>query len=167
MKSNLFQKFVSSLVQTGAFVLALACFMTQVHAGPVLPAVGPTPPGHYDKVSCGYLEVYSRTQEIQWGEGSYYYPHTSYWLYDSTGRKLRTVDNNSGSIDESPEKVELPPGTYTVKAWSDNDGLVTVPVIIKLARTTSVHLEESRKSEAMNSHDAVKTPSGQFVGWKA
>ena len=79
------------------------------------------------------------------------------------------MENHDTSIDEDPQKVELPPGTYTVKAWSDNDGLVTVPVIIKVARTTNVHLEEGRASdkEAINSSKAVKTPTGQIVGWKA
>jgi hypothetical protein len=166
MKTNLLSKF---LFTVGVFALTLISFPAAAHAGPVLPAVGPTPPGQYDKVTCGYLEVYSRTQEKEWGQGSYYYPHTPYWLYNSSGKKIRTVGNNSDGIDESPEKVELPPGIYTVKAWSDNDGLVTVPVVIKLARTTSVHLEDSRGSNeaASNSDKAVKSPSGQFVGWKA
>jgi len=166
MKTNLLSKLLSL---GGALVLALTSLTTTAQAGPVLPAVGPTPAGQYDKVTCGYLEVYSRTQEKEWGEGSYYYPHTAYWLYNSSGKKLRTVGNNSDGIDESPEKVELAPGVYTVKAWSDNDGLVTVPVVIKLARTTSVHLEDSRDSNkaASNSDKAVKSPSGQFVGWKA
>jgi len=168
MKTNLFHKFLSSLIMVGALVLALTCFSTQAQAGPVLPAVGPTPPGQYDKVSCGYLKVFSRTEQTQWGEGSYYYPHTSYWIYNSEGKKIRTVENHGSSIDEAPEKVELTPGTYTVKAWSDNDGLVTVPVIIKLARTTSLHLENGRESdkEAINPAKAVTTPSGQIVGWK-
>ena len=168
MKTNLLRKFLRSVIPTGALVLALIGFSSQAQGGPVLPAVGPTPPGHYDKVSCGYLEVFSRTQQMQWGEGSYYYPHTAYWLYNSDGKRIRTVGNNSDSIDESPEKVELPPGTYTVKAWSDNDGLVTVPVVIKLARTTSVHLDGGRQSASASADShAVKTPSGQVVGWKA
>jgi hypothetical protein len=165
MKTNLLSPFISSLA--GALVLTLVGFSTPVQAGPVLPAVGPTPPGHYDKVSCGYLEVYSRTQEKQWGEGSYYYPHTAYWIYSPGGKKV-TVSNNCDTTNETPERVELAPGTYTVKAWSDNDGLVTVPVIIKLARITSVHLEEGRSNkEAIDSPSAVKAPSGQIVGWKA
>jgi hypothetical protein len=44
---------------------------------------------------------------------------------------------------------------------------VTVPVIIKLARTTTVNLEEGRKQAAMDESRAIKSPSGQIVGWKA
>jgi hypothetical protein len=162
MKTNLLRQFLAILT---AAVLAP---VLPIHAGPVLPEVGPTPPGDYDKVSCGYLKVYSRTQQTQWGEGSYYYVHTPYWIYNSSGKRIRTVDNNfTGSIDETPEKVELAPGHYVVRAWSDNDGLVTVPVVIKLARTTSVNLEEGRDQSALDEGRAVKAPSGQFVGWKS
>ncbi|MCE0524205.1 MAG: hypothetical protein LV480_14965 [Methylacidiphilales bacterium] len=169
MKTNLLHKFPPPLALGGALVLALTCFSTQAQAGPVLPAVGPRPPGEYDKVSCGYLEVFSRTQETQWGEGSYYYPHTAYWIYNSDGKRIKTVENHDTDIDESPQKVDLAPGAYVVKAWSDNDGLVTVPVIIKVAQTTTVHLENGRTSDndIFNPAKAVKTPSGQIVGWKA
>jgi hypothetical protein len=156
-------------VQAGITLMILTGFSSQVHAGVVLPAVGPTPPGVYDKVSCGYLEVFSATQETQWGEGSYYYPHTGYRIYDASGKLLRWIDNHNTSTDENPEKVELAPGTYRVWALSDRDGYVNVPVIIKLARTTKVHLENGRVSENENIDPAraVTTPSGQIVGWKA
>jgi hypothetical protein len=147
----------------------LASFSTAAHAGPVLPAVGPRPAGEYQEVSCGYLKVFSRTEQTEWGENTYYYPHTAYTILDASGHKVREVDNRDSEIDERPSRVELRPGTYFVKAWSDNDGLVTVPVIIKLARTTSVHLEEGRASDqdVFDASRAVKTPSGQVVGWKA
>jgi hypothetical protein len=166
MKTTLLRKFLASLTVVGALVSALTCFSTSAQAGPVLPAVGPTPPGVYDKVTCGYLKVFSRTEQTQWGEGSYYYVHTAYWIYDSNGKR-RTIDNHDSVIDETPQKVELAPGRYVVKAWSDNDGLVTVPVIVKLARTTTVNLEEDHKQAAMDESRAVKSPSGQIVGWKA
>lgn len=161
MKSHL----VPCLV--GALIVAALTTTLPLHAGPVLPEVGPTPPGAYPKISCGYLKVFSRTEQSQWGEGSYYYIHTAYWIYDASGKRIRTVSNHDSSIDEDPQKVELSPGRYVVKAWSDNDGLVTVPVVIKLARTTTVNLEEGRDQSALDESRAVKTPSGQFVGWKA
>lgn len=169
MKSNLLPQFFSVSVQVGATVLAIICFSTHVQAGPTLAAVGPAPLGQYDKVSCGYLKVFSRTQEAQWGEGSYYYPHTAYSIYNLEGKQIKTVENHSDNTDEAPEKVELTPGTYMVKAWSDNDGLVTVPVVIKLARITTVHLENGRESDKENisSDKGVTAPSKQVVGWKA
>ncbi len=161
MKSNLLRSLLS---------ITIAAVLTPAlpsHAGPVLPEVGPRPPGDYPAVTCGYLKVFSRTEQSQWGEGSYYYIHTAYWIYDSTGKRIRTVSNHDSSIDEDPQKVELPPGHYVVKAWSDNDGLVTVPVVVKLARTTSVNLEEGHDESALDQSRAIKTPTGQFVGWKA
>lgn len=158
------------LGEIGILLLILILSMCRSRADDVvLPAVGPRPPGIHDKVTTGYLKVFSRTQQTQWGEGNFYYPHTSYVIYDATGRKIKTVENHGSEIDEAPEKIELPPGTYTVKAWSDNDGLVRVSVIIEVARLTSVHLEDGRESdkEAIDPARAIKTPSGQIVGWKA
>jgi hypothetical protein len=169
MKTNLLRSLQSVFIQVGALVMALTWFSSQAQAGTTLPPVGPTPPGVYDKVSCGYLEVFSATQESQWGEGSTYYPHTGYRIYNSSGKMVKWVENHNTSIDEAPQKVELTPGTYTVWALSDKDGYVNVPVVIKLAQVTKVHLENGRDSdkEAINPARAVTTPSGQVVGWKA
>jgi hypothetical protein len=129
----------------GLFLL-LSCFLPQgqATAGVIRPAVAPTLPGQDDKVSSGYLEVFSSTQESQWGEGSYYHLHTGYHIYDSTGRAVKWVQNHDGRADEDPEKVELAPGAYTIWAQSDKDGYVKVPVVIKPAQTTAVHLENGR-----------------------
>lgn len=139
MKSNIFRSLLQKLFVAVGVGLTTALFAVPAIAGPVLPTVGPDT--HSDQVSCGYLKVYSRTEQTQWGENSYYYPHTAYWIYNSAGKRIKTVANHDTSIDESPSKVSLTPGKYLVKAWSENSGLVTVPVIIKLAQTTTVHLE--------------------------
>ena len=95
-----------------------------------------------ENFSVGYLTVFSSTEETQWGDGAPYYVHTGYHIYDSTGTAVKWVANHDSSIDEAPEKVELAPGNYTVWAQSDKDGYVKVPVVIKVARTTAVHLEK-------------------------
>src|ERR1700683_1211609 len=100
MKTNLLRILQFTAVQAGVILLTLTGFSTQAHAGNVLPAVGPQPPGVYDKVSCGYLEVFSTTQESQWGEGSYYYPHTGYRIYDASGKLLKWVENHNLNTDE-------------------------------------------------------------------
>jgi len=148
MKTTLFRKFVTSTVLAAALTSAfVGLTTTTAQAGPVLAPVGPRAPGDYPKVSCGYLEVFSRTEETQWGEGSYYHPHSAYWIYSTDGKRLKTVDNHDSEIDEKPQRVELTPGKYTVRAWSDDDGLVTVPVTIALARTTRVRLESGPDSD--------------------
>jgi hypothetical protein len=137
---------LTSLAKTAGRLLLLGCFLLQgqATAGVPLPAVESTHPGQYDKVSFGYLKVFSATQESQWGEGSFYYLHTGYRIYDASGKTLKWIENHASSIDEDPEKVELAPGSYTVWAQSDKDGYVKVPVVIKLAQTTAVHLENDR-----------------------
>lgn len=172
MKTSLLHNFLSTSTWIGALALALICFSTQAHAGPVLPAVGPRPPGEYQKASCGYLEVYSATEASSpagMSDGDEYYPHSAYWIYNAAGKKIKTVQNHGTFPEEGPTEVKLAAGTYIVRAWSDNDGLVTVPVIIKVAETTTVHLENGRTTDnnIFDPAKAVKTPSGQVVGWKA
>jgi hypothetical protein len=159
----------SSPALIGIVLPMLGCISTLALGQVQLPAVGPRPSGFYEGVSCGYLKVFSATEEHQWGEGSYYYPHTSYRITDANGKTIKRVENHQTDIDESPETVELAPGTYTVIAQSENDGLVRVPVVIKRARTTALHLEKGRESdhEAVSTSQAVRTPSGQIVGWMA
>jgi hypothetical protein len=134
----------NALTKTAGLFLLLGCLSLQGRAT----AAGPTDFAQNDKVSVGYLKVFSSTQESQWGEGSYYYLHTGYRIYDSTGQAVKWVDNHNTSIDETPQKVELAPGAYTVWAQSEKDGYVKVPVVIKPARTTAVHLESDRARNA-------------------
>jgi hypothetical protein len=161
----------NALTKTAGQLLLLSCFFLQgpATADVLSHAVGPRPHGNYENDFSGSLIVYSRTEQTQWGDGTYFYPHTAYWIYNTDGKKIKTVENHGSSIDEAPERVELTPGTYTVKAWSDHDGLVTVPVVIKRTQITKVHLENGRDSdkEAIDSARAVTTRSGQLVGWKA
>jgi hypothetical protein len=51
------------------------------------------------------------------------------------------VRNHVGAWDESPFRVSLPPGRYTIRAESEIDGDVSVPDIIKGAKTTVVNLQ--------------------------
>jgi hypothetical protein len=151
MKTNMLRSLLLNFTVAAA-LLVPAVLTTPAYAGPVLPTVGPD--SNDDKVTCGYLKVYSRTEQTQWGENTYYNVHTAYWIYNTSGKRIKTVANHDSSIDETPEKVSLSPGHYVVRAWSDDDGLVTVPVIVKLAETTSVHLE-SGSAETSGAHVTV------------
>jgi hypothetical protein len=61
----------NALVKTVGLLLLLACFFLQgqAKAGVTLPTVGPTDPGQNDKVSVGYLTVFSSTEQTPWGDG--------------------------------------------------------------------------------------------------
>ena len=135
----------NALVKTAGLLLLMGGFVLQGQATADVsrPAVEPKPPGQYDPGSVGYLKVFSVTQESPWGEGSYYHLHTGYRIYDSSGKAVKWVENHDSSIDEDPQKVELAPGAYTIWAQSEKDGFVKVPVVIKLARMTTVNLNAS------------------------
>ena len=144
MKTNLLQKSLASLTRIGALLIALVCITSLAQAGPVLAPVGPNTPDPDDQpITCGYLKVFSSTERSDSidNEDVQFYPHSAYWIYDKTGSRIKTVQNHGTAPEEGPATVELKPGTYTVRAYSDGQGLVTVPVIIKRAQTTSVHLD--------------------------
>jgi hypothetical protein len=155
----------NALVKAVGLLLLLGCFLLQGQAiaGVTNPAMEPA---RLDsQASFGYLRVFSSTQESQWGEGSYYYLHTGYRIYDSTGKVVKWVENYDSSTDETPEKVELAPGRYTIWAQSDKDGYVKVPIVITPYQTALIHLESDQ--EEINPAQAITTSSGKVVGWKA
>lgn len=133
----------------------------------VLDTVGPShvrwsPPG-----SRGYLKMYSATEMDQIGDNTYYYPHTSYRIFDPAGKLVKFVPNHIGNMDETPAWVVLPTGKYLVKAQSDVYGWVTVPVIIAAGVTTTVHLQSIWSGPpTLPDHALVCLPDGRPVGWK-
>ena len=134
----------NKLARPLALVALLACFFAQgqSRADVLHPTAVSTDAGQSERVSIGYLTVYSSTEETQWGEGPYYYVHTGYRIYDSAGKAVKWIANHDAtSTDEAPAKVELAPGRYTIWAQSDKGGYVRVPVIVRRAQTAAVNLE--------------------------
>ena len=62
----------------------------------------------------GTLVVYTPTYRFYDG-GIQYYPHRPYEIFDRYGALVRTVRNHRGENDETPERVELAPGTYLIR----------------------------------------------------
>ncbi len=114
----------------------------------VLAPVGPDTPHATEGKTAGYLVVYSDTESPIMTSEVMYYPHSGYKIYDSRGSYVRFVANHVSSTDETPSRVSLPAGTYTIRARSEINGEVSVPVVIKSLRTTVVNLEK-------RSHDAI------------
>ena len=139
-KANQILKLATSSTKAAALLLALNYFPTVAEAGTMPPTDGV--PSQADKAqkAHGYLKVYSSTQDESVHE-NFFYPHTSYWIYDNSGTRIRTVENHGLYPEEGPDMVELVPGKYTVQAWSDDKGLVKLHVVIKRELTTSLHLE--------------------------
>jgi hypothetical protein len=161
-QTGFFHKWAALLLLTS--LAGCATTSTPVTLG----AVGPGRIPCYIGASPGYLKVYTATEEHNDGDVMYY-PHTEYTICDPNGTRVRTVSNHIGIHDEEPVTVTLPSGHYVIIADSETDGRIRVPVTIGEGRTTVVELEgkRARNPSDVDPADAVKTPSGQIVGWRA
>jgi hypothetical protein len=97
----------------------------------------------------GSLMVYSATNEFDDG-GLLYYAHSSYTIYTTNGKLVKSVENQISRSDEIPEIVKLPVGSYLVEARSKKDGYVHVRVVIKTGHRTTVDLD-SRQDNSLAS----------------
>src|SRR5579863_6670906 len=148
--------------------VAIVCFLVGCASQPVvMPTVGPEPSHAFNSSQAhGYLRVYSDTETHQIGQNTYYYPHTPYNIYDESGLRVKWVPNHIGDMDETPTVVKLPVGRYFVLAESSSYGRVTVPIVIKEARWTILHLNRDwRPSPNISSNSVVRLPDGEAVGW--
>ena len=96
--------------------------------------------------------------------------HSNYQIFSRDGNLLRSVHNDSGTLQQDPVPVELPAGKYRVIANANGHGEVTIPVIIEAQQTTLLHLEGGGSwSNGMESNptNVVRLPDGQMVGWRA
>jgi hypothetical protein len=111
-------------------------------------AVGPMPKS-FDGPTPGGLVVYSKTErnpdqeETGAGDIVYYYPHSGYEILSVTGKHLQKITNHIGDHDETPQSVSLPAGKYKIRALSEKDGVLLIPVVIKTGRTTVLNLDHS------------------------
>jgi hypothetical protein len=113
----------------------------------------------------GFLTVYSATEWTTYDDGPLL-SYTNYQIDAADGTLFQEVTNG----DYEPTRVTLPKGTYTVVAWSDTSGEVSVPVAIEAGRTTVVHLEMEKDwkeaSAGIRSADLVRLPNGQPIGFR-
>jgi hypothetical protein len=133
----------------------------------VLTPVGPTPAAQHSTFGEGNVVVHSDTDERHLDKSTVFYVHTSYLIETRDGRRVRWVANHLGDMDELPQRVSLPVGTYTVVARSEDYGRVRVPVVIVAGRTTEVHLEDAWKpcEQPVSDTALVRFPNGYVVGW--
>ncbi len=95
--------------------------------------VGPTP-NCVSRPVKGGLIVYSKTErnpdqeETGAGDIVYYYPHSSYAILTENGQLLKYIRNHIGDHDEEPQQVALPIGRYKIKALSEKDGVLVIPI---------------------------------------
>jgi hypothetical protein len=115
----------------------------------------------------GFLKVYSATEWMAEDDLPSLLKYTNYQIDAADGTVFKEVAND----DQEPTRVILPKGTYTVVAWSDTSGKVSVPVAIETGKTTVLHLEREKDSKeaaaGTRSGDLVRLPNGQPIGFRA
>jgi len=161
----------TNLALLGGIILALlaGCSSSPV----VLDPVGPAPAHQAAYRAQGALRVFTAVETHEIGDNTYYYPHTGYSIYTTSGKLWKYVPNHTANEDETPARVTIPAGQYTVKAqanfdvWGTVAYPVTVPVVIQEDRTTEIHLDADWKIPTNSStNDLVYLPGGKPVGWK-
>lgn len=100
-----------------------------------------TAASHPNGARNGWLIVHTKTMSVYDG-GIYYYPHRSYTVLDRHGDYVREVRNHRGDNDEHPMRVELPIGTYLIRADAPETGKVEFFVTVDLGQTRSVNVDQ-------------------------
>ena len=147
-----------------AAVLVASCASappTMVHE-----TVGPIPAVANEEQN-GFLAVYTATEWTTYDDGPDLLSYTNYQIDAADGTLFQEVTNG----DYEPTRVTLPKGTYTVVAWSDTSGEVSVPVAVEAGKITVVHLDREKDwkeaSAGVRSADLVRLPNGQAIGFRA
>jgi hypothetical protein len=149
----------SSFLKTALLIVPLALYVggsTVAQAGSkdtLCP--GSVRPGNLDyrtELPQGYLKVYSATDEFNDGD-EWYFPHSSYAIYTIGGKLFKKVKNQRSPVDEIPEVVALPVGTYAVVARSERDGYGHVLVVIKEGQQTILDLDLWEKETRRLTHN--------------
>jgi hypothetical protein len=157
-------------VVAGAGILLASC-ATSNHAL-VLEGVGPGPDAvSRSAATTGTLVVYSAYEvNADFNARDPRRPeYSDYRIFSADGQLPRRIHNNSGTMLQRPQRVDLPAGSYRVAAQANGYGRVTVPVIISAGRDTLLHLEGGFSWPAQsgfNQTNAVRLPDGEIVGWK-
>jgi phosphate transport system substrate-binding protein len=74
-----------------------------------------------------------------------YYPHRPYEILARDGQLVRRVANRIGQHDETPTRVELPPGTYLIRTETTRRGPIQFFVVIESGTSTEVDVAELLK----------------------
>ncbi len=117
----------------------------------------------------GFLRVYSATDPTPAPGGRIYHPHTPYTIYKPDGHPFDRIENSLDPMDEIPELVSLPAGSYRLECRAAGVGRVEVPTVVEPWRTTNVYLDGSTSDpfNRLGPTNSVALPDGHLVGWRA
>jgi len=170
MRRKILRSLIPTTTATIAACLLVSILASKASAQPILvnDTAGPRPAWVFPT---GYLKVYSATYENLNGDNTFVYPHTDYRIFTPDGRYVMSVSNAITPVDEIPSEVRLPVGHYIIRAKSETMGTVDVPVVVRTARVTKIHLERCKDwcDPAIGEypHLLVRLPNGQPIAWKA
>ena len=137
----------------------------------VLDPVGPPRLASAGAGSTGTLMVYSAFERGAEFNGRYYRrQYTDYKILSTDGKPAQVVHNDTGTLLETPQRVQLPVGAYRVAARANGCGKVIVPVVIRADQVTRVHLEGSpgwSNGRVLANSNPVRLPDGEIAGWRA
>lgn len=130
--------------------------------------VGPAPGTVADEKADGFLVVYSAFD----AHVSEYnrQVHKDYKIYSNDEALLQKVHNDTGGMTGGVATVRLPAGSYRVEAPANGYGTVSVPVVIRGGKTTTVSLASGGSwpnRQEMIRLGAVQLPDGRVAGWSA
>jgi hypothetical protein len=160
-------------IKTMVFIgVGFAPFMTGCISNPMaLAPVGPDVGKRAVAGTNGYLQVFSATEKsIPYAsdDSTLFDLHTGYDINTAAGKSVKYVPNHMSNMDEWPDTVKLPAGTYNIVAESTCCGLVTVPAVIENGKTTTVHLDRNWWPPSKTStNKLVFLPDGEAVGWSS
>ena len=157
----------ASVVAGGALLSGCASYRAEL----VLDPVGPPPAASPGAGSIGTLVVYSAFEQgAEFNSAYYRRQYTDYKILSANGKLLQPVHNDSGTLAEAPNRVQLPAGTYRIIARANGYGEVIVPVVIRASQVTRVHLEGSAawpNGQELTKSNPVRLPDGEIAGWRA
>ncbi len=113
----------------------------------------------------GFLRVHTPTDAYN-DSDVYYYPHGGFTLLSADGTPLKHVRNADHHWDETPALTLLPVGSYKIRSPTQRSGIVTVPVVVELGRTTDVYLDGSFEEHPSPEGEYVRLPNGEIIGWR-
>jgi hypothetical protein len=155
-----------------AIVLFAIAGCTSPQGPLVVDPIGPPPQSTLASAGKGALVVFSAFDPApDLNRSPYRRRFTDYRIFSADGEHLiQTVQNDRETLLNTPPAVELAAGSYRVVARANGYGSVTVPVVIKPAQLTTVHLEGSvwwPRSSPIFASNPVRLPKGEIAGWRA
>ena len=158
-------KMIPLILGTALTSLLLGCATTRVAVAPV----GPNPAGSITPMANGQLEVFSAERARRDGNeldpNPVWFQHADYDVFNQQGKWIEHVFNTMGHYAEAPRVIQLPVGSYVVKAQASGYLRLAVPVVIEQGRTTRVHLDASWKPLDQHSEDGIgASPRGLLRG---